>query len=123
MEFSKLSSEVIGSAIEVHRELGPGLLESTYQRCLAHELGLRGIGFFIEHPQPVAYKGLNLDCGYRIDFLIENELIVELKAVAQLQPIHDAQLITYLKLSKVRQGLLLNFNVELLKDGLKSIVV
>ena len=123
MKYSELSTKVIGCAIEVHRELGPGLLESTYQQCLAHELRLAGISFETEHPQPVSYKGLELECGYRIDLLIESEIVVELKAVAELLPIHDAQLITYLKLSKLRQGYLMNFNVPMLKAGLKSFVV
>ena len=123
MKFTGLSTKVIGCAIEVHRELGPGLLESTYQRCLAHELRLAGISFEIEHPQPVSYKGLELECGYRIDLLIENQIVVELKAVAELLPIHDAQLITYLKLSKLRRGYLMNFNVPLLKAGLKSFLL
>ena len=123
MKQSDLSRKVFGCGIEVHRELGPGLLESTYQRCLAHELGLAGISFKVEHPQPVIYKGLELECGYRIDLLIENQIVVELKAVTELLPIHEAQLITYLKLSNVRQGLLMNFNVPMLKAGLKSILL
>ena len=123
MKQSELSRKVIGCGIEVHRELGPGLLESAYQQCLAHELGLAGLSFKTEHPQPVKYKGLELECGYRIDLLIENQIIIELKAVTQLLPIHEAQLITYLKLSKMHQGLLMNFNVSMLKDGLKSILL
>jgi len=117
--FSKLSHRVIGCAIEVHRHLGPGLLEATYQQCLAHELRLQSIQFQIEWPLPVIYKEVQLDCGYRIDLLIENSLIVELKSVEQLQGLHQAQLITYMKLARINEGLLINFNVEQLKHGLR----
>ena len=122
-EFSELSNRVIGCAIEVHRILGPGLLESTYQQCLAHELKLNGIGFSLEHPLPVEYKGLHLDCGYRIDVLVENQIILELKSVEEIKGIHQAQLLTYLRLSGVKQGFLTNFNVERLVDGLRSFVL
>jgi len=121
--FSGLSNRVIGCAIEVHRHLGPGLLEATYQQCLAHELDLSGIKFKIEHPLPVDYKGVHLDCGYRLDFLIEDQIILELKSLEQLKSVHEAQLLTYLKLSGVRQGYLINFNVTRLKDGLHSFVM
>ena len=123
MKFDELSNRVIGCAIEVHRELGPGLLESTYEQCLAHELGLSGISFQLQHPQPVEYKGIRLDCGYRIDLLIENALIVELKAVAEIKGIHEAQLLTYMKLSGIKTGLLINYNVNKLKDGIKRFVL
>jgi len=123
MEFSELSNRVIGCAIEVHRNLGPGLLESTYEQCLAHELKLSGIQFLLQHPQPVEYKGLRLDCGYRVDVLVENQIILELKSVDQLLGIHEAQLLTCMKLASVRQGFLINFNVKRLKDGLKSFVL
>ena len=119
-KFSELSNRVIGCAIEVHRHLGPGLLETTYQQCLAHELHLQAIDFQIEYALPVTYKGINLDCGYRIDLLVEKELIIELKSVDYLQGIHKAQLITYMKLAGIQQGLLINFNVVQLKDGLCS---
>ena len=122
-EFSELSNKVIGAAIEVHRVLGPGLLEKTYQQCLAHELGLNNISFKVEWPLPVEYKGLQLDCGYRIDLFVEEEVILELKSVEQLLGIHEAQLLTYMKLSGVGQGFLINFNVEKLKQGLKSFVL
>ena len=105
--------------IEVHRTLGPGLLESTYQQCLARELDLNEIAFKLEHPLPVEYKGIQLDCGYRIDLLIENRLIVELKAVDSVKEIHKAQLLTYMKLSGIETGLLVNFNVKRLKDGIQ----
>ena len=122
-KFTDLSHRVIGSAIEVHRHLGPGLLESTYQQCLARELHLSGIPFKLEYPLPVEYKGLHLDCGYRIDVLIEDAIILELKSVAQLKPIHEAQLLTYMKLTHIKQGFLINFNVEVLKNGLKSFIL
>lgn len=102
MEFDKLSNRVIGCAIEVHRELGPGLLESTYEQCLAHELKLNDIGFKVQHPQPVEYKGIRLDCGYRINVLVKDVLIVELKSVEEVKDIHEAQLLTYMKLVGVK---------------------
>ncbi len=123
MKFDDLSNQVIGCAIEVHRALGPGLLESSYEQCLAHEMSLAGIAFQLQPALPVEYKGLKLDCGYRIDLLIEGRLIVELKSVSALLPLHDAQILTYLKLSRVRVGLLINFNVTRLKDGLKRFVL
>ena len=122
-QFTELSNKVIGCAIEVHRHLGPGLLESIYQRCLAHELGLNGIDFKVEHPLPVVYKDIKMDCGYRIDLFVESEIIIELKSVEKLLPIHEAQLLTYLKLANVKQGFLINFNVTQLKEGLKSYVL
>jgi GxxExxY protein len=122
-EFSELSNRLIGCVIEVHRVLGPGLLESAYQQCLAHELALQGIRFNLEHPLPVNYKGLHLDCGYRIDILVENQIILELKSVEQIKGIHHAQLLTYMKLAGIKQGFLMNFNVERLIDGLKSFVL
>jgi GxxExxY protein len=121
--FSELSNRVIGCAIEVHRELGPGLLESTYEQCLAHELSLNQIQFKLQHPLPVVFKGVRLDCGYRVDMLVEDEIILELKSVDELKGIHEAQLLTYMKLAGIKQGFLINFNVRLLKDGLKSFVL
>ena len=123
MEFDDLSHRVIGCAIEVHRALGPGLLESTYEQCLAHELRLNGISFQLQHPQPVEYRGIRLDCGYRIDILIEDELIIELKSVEEIKGIHEAQLLTYMKLAGIKTGLLINFNVVKLKDGIKRYVL
>ncbi len=123
MEFDSLSNRVIGCAIEVHRELGPGLLESTYEQCLAHELNLGGIAFRLQHAQPVDYKGIRLDCGYRVDILVEDVLILELKSVEQLTGIHEAQLLTYMKLARVKTGLLINFNVTKLKTGIKRLVL
>lgn len=110
---------VIGCAIEVHRHLGPGLLESTYQQCLAHELKNKGVAFRLEYPMPVKYKGIRLDCGYRLDFLVDNSLILELKAVEEVHGIHKAQLLTYMKLAQIQTGLLINFNVQRLVDGIQ----
>ncbi|MBK9160640.1 MAG: GxxExxY protein [Nitrosomonadales bacterium] len=123
MEFDQLSNQVIGYAIEVHRELGPGLLESTYERCLAHELAVHGIECVTQMSLPVEYKGLHLDCGYRADIVVNGKLIVELKSVDALQRIHEAQLLTYMKLANFRTGLLINFNTSLLKNGIKRLVL
>jgi len=123
IEFDELSNQVIGSAIEVHRTLGPGLLESTYLHCLAREFDLNDIQFELEYPLPVEYKGIRLECGYRIDLLVEKSLIIELKSVEKVRGIHEAQLLTYMKLSGVKTGLLINFNVVKLKDGLKRYVL
>ena len=123
MEFDELSNRVIGCALEVHRELGPGLLESTYEQCLAHELKLNGIRFELQHPLPVKYKGVRLDCGYRVDVLVEDKLIIELKSVEQMKGIHEAQLLTYMRLAGVKIGLLINFNVTKLKNGIKRFVL
>ena len=123
MEFDALSNQVIGCAIEVHRVLGPGLLESTYEQCLAQELGLARIGFKLQHPLPVHYKGIALECGYRVDVLVQDALILELKSVESLLGIHQAQLLTYMKLSGIKTGLLINFNVPVLKTGIKRFVL
>ncbi len=119
---SDLANKVIGCAIEAHRALGPGLLESAYQQCLCHELRLNDIDFHMEKPLPVNYKGSCMDCGYRIDILVEDEILIELKSVEKLKAIHEAQILSYMKLANVKQGFLINFNVTLLKDGLKSFV-
>ena len=118
-----LSGRIIGFGIEVHRHLGPGLLESAYETCLAHELELAGLKYLRQHPVQIQYKGISLDCAYRIDLLVEDTLIVELKAVDKLLPIHEAQLLTYMKLCGIRKGLLMNFNVSVLKDGIKRFVL
>ena len=118
MERDALTEKVIGCAIEVHRVLGPGLLESAYEQCLARELALQTLGFELQVPVPVSYKGVRLDCGYRIDILVEGQLILELKAVEAILGIHKAQLLSYMKLAGIATGLLLNFNVELLKEGI-----
>jgi GxxExxY protein len=116
-----LTGEVIGAAIEVHKVLGPGLLESAYERCLARELELRNIPHENQRDLPVEYKGVKLDCGYRLDIIVSNRLIVELKACESLLPIHEAQLLTYLRLTGIKFGLLINFNVPILKEGIKRI--
>lgn len=123
MKFDELSGLTIRCAIEVHRVLGPGLLESAYERCLAHELALAGLRHQTQHSLPVEYKGVHLDCGYRIDVLVEESLIVELKAVEALEPIHEAQLLTYLRLSGKHVGLLINFHVPVLRQGLRRMVL
>jgi GxxExxY protein len=113
-----LTYETIGAAIEVHRALGPGLLESAYQACLCRELLLRGVNFQTELPLPVVYKGVQVDCGYRIDILVAELVVVELKTVEAIAPVHDAQLLTYLRLGGWKVGLLINFNVAVLKHGI-----
>jgi GxxExxY protein len=113
----ELTEAIIGAAIEVHRHLGPGLLESAYEECLCHELSLRAIKFERQLSLPVTYKGVNLDCGYRIDLLVENLVVVELKCVEKLQPVHDAQLLTYMKLGNKEVGLIFNFHTEVLTRG------
>ena len=113
---------VIGAAIALHRELGPGLLESTYEACLVYELTERGVAVERQKSLPVNYRGVRIDCGYRIDLLVGNEVVVELKAVEGVMPIHEAQLLTYLRLSGLHVGLLLNFNVLLMKDGIRRMV-
>jgi GxxExxY protein len=115
-----LVSEVIGCAIEVHKVLGPGLLESAYEACLCRELELQNIAFRRQAPLTFEYKGMTIDCAYRMDIVVADSLLLELKSVDQIHPIHEAQIISYLKLAKLKQGLLINFNVRLLKDGLKS---
>ena len=114
MKFEELSQQVLGCAIEVHRQLGPGLLESTYEQCLAYELSQLKIPFKFQVELPVEYKQIKLDCGYRIDLLVDDRIIVELKSVEQLLPIHEAQILTYMKLSGMSVGLLINFNVTIL---------
>lgn|GEM_PF-113936 len=122
LDINRLSSKIIGAAIEVHKTIGPGLLESAYQECLGHELGLRGLSFESEQPLPVNYKGKKLDCSYRLDMIVENSIILELKSCEKIEPIHKAQLLTYLKLSGLALGLLLNFNVPIMRDGIVRIV-
>ena len=117
------TSKIIGCSIAVHKELGPGLLESSYEMALSHELGLAGVRCFRQVALPLCYKGEELDCGYRIDLLVEDSVIVEIKAVESIKPIHEAQLITYLKLAGKKTGLLINFNVVQLRDGIRRIVV
>jgi GxxExxY protein len=121
MQLNDITESIIGSAIKVHRVLGPGLLESTYEVCLAHELSKQGIAVRTQAALPVVYDGLRLDAGYKIDMLVGDQVIVELKAVERLMPIHEAQLLSYLKLSGKRLGLLINFNVKLLRDGIRRL--
>ena len=123
MEFDYLSKQVIGCAIEVHKFLGAGLLESTYEKCLEHEFHLAGLSYTVQQLLPVNYKGVELDCGYRLDLVVENKLIVELKSVDKLQKIHEAQILTYMKLTGLNVGLLINFNEILLKNGIKRFVL
>jgi len=123
MEFDELSRSIIGCAIEVRRNLGPGLLESTYRQCLACELSHGGISFRMELLLPVRYKDMLLDCGYRIDLLVSGDLIVEIKSVETLQPIHQAQILTYMRLAKISLGLPINFNVTKLQNGIKRFVL
>jgi len=123
IDVNELSKAVIGCAIEVHRSLGPGLLESTYEICLCHELTLQAIPFERQKPIPVAYKGVKLDCGYRADLIVDRRLLVEIKAIDQTSAIHDAQLLSHLKLSGLKVGLLINFNVRMLKEGVRRKVL
>jgi len=122
-EIDKLSNKVIGLAIEVHRNLGPGLLESVYQQCLAYELSKNNIEFVSEHNIPVKYKEVNIDCGFRADIIVAGNIILEIKEVNKILPIHEAQLMTYLKITGIKLGLIINFNVTLLKQGIKRIIL
>jgi GxxExxY protein len=122
-DLNKLTDAIIGAAVEVHRTLGPGLLESTYEMCLCRELAIRGIPFERQLPIPVEYKGVKLDCGYRADIAVNGMILIEIKAIDSLLPIHDAQLLSYLKLGGWKIGLLINFNAELLKNGLRRRVL
>jgi GxxExxY protein len=117
-----ITRRIIGAAIEVHRALGPGLLESAYEACLLYELQQLGLQVEQQRPLPVVYKKVRLECGYRLDLVVDNEIVVEIKSVERLNPVHDAQIISYLKLSGLRVGPLINFNVRVLKHGLKRIV-
>ena len=117
-QLNQLTHEIIGASIEVHRTIGPGLLESAYRKCLRRELLLRGIPYRKEYPLPLEYKGIRLECGYRVDILVGGAVAVEVKSIQALAPVHDAQLLTYLRLGGWRVGLLINFNVVVLKDGI-----
>ncbi len=122
MDANEISREIIGAAIEVHKALGPGMLESAYEECLAYELGARGLEVARQVAVPIVYKEVHLDCGYRLDLLVQNQVVIELKSVDALIPVHEAQILTYLKFSQKRLGLLLNFNVKRLKDGLRHYI-
>jgi GxxExxY protein len=121
LDINSLTREVISAAIEVHKALGPGLLESTYEQCLCHELDLRKVPYKSQESLPISYKGVKLECGYRLDTVVADKLILEIKACDALLPIDEAQLLTYLKLTGIKVGLLINFNVPVLKDGIKRI--
>jgi len=122
-DINEITKQVIGCAIEVHRELGPGLLESVYEKCLTYELIKAGLLVETQKELPVQYKDVQIDCGFRVDLLIEKSLIVEIKAVEKLAPIHEAQILTYMRLMGVKTGLLINFNEKLLKDGIRRFVL
>ena len=113
------TERVIGCAIEVHRTLGPGLLESAYEQCMAHELTLQGVDFRLQVPTPVEYKGLRLDCAFKVDVVVQDSIIVELKSVDTLHALHEAQVLTYMRMARSRTGLLINFNVRRLVDGVR----
>lgn len=119
MEINKITEKIIGCAIEVHKNLGPGLLESTYEECLVYELINAGLSCERQKPLPIAYKSIELECGYRIDLLVEDRVVVELKTVECFNSVHEAQILTYMKLANKEIGLLINFNVILLKNGIK----
>jgi GxxExxY protein len=123
MNNTELTRSIIGAAIEVHKLLGPGLLESAYEECLCHELALRSIRFEKQKPVPLVYKGTKLECGFRLDLLVEGEVVVELKSIDGLGPIHEAIVLTYLRLSGHGVGLLINFNVPVLKDGVRRFIM
>jgi GxxExxY protein len=118
-----LTSSIIGAAIEVHRFLGPGLLESAYEACLIYELEIRGLKTEHQKPLPIFYKNITLDCGYRLDIVVEEQVIIEVKSVINFMPVHEAQLLSYLKLSGLTRGLLLNFNVPFLRDGIRRMKI
>ena len=122
VDLNGITHGIIAAAIEVHRQLGPGLLESAYRECVCYELSQMGLAFTHEVQLPLSYKGLKLDCSYRIDLLVEDEIVVELKSVEQTLPVHSAQLLTYLKAANKQVGLLINFNVPVLKEGIRRIV-
>jgi GxxExxY protein len=119
MELNEITQKIIGCAIQVHKSLGPGLLESAYEECLSYELINNGLNIKRQQPTPVVYKEIKLECGYRIDILVENSVVIELKVVDEFNPVHEAQILTYMKFSKKSLGLLINFNVTTLKDGIK----
>ena len=122
MDLNEITDQIIGASIEIHRALGPGLLESAYEECLCHELSQRGLQFNRQQNLPVVYKDVRLDCGYRMDLVVENAVIVELKTVERILPIHEAQLLTYLRLTGLSVGLLINFNTPIVKNGIRRLV-
>lgn len=122
MEINEITGEIIGCCIEIHRELGPGLLESAYEECLAYELSNAGLYFERQKPLPVRYKEINIEYGYRMDFIAENQVVVELKSVEIISNVHTAQILTYMRFSEMNAGLLINFNVSVLKNGIKRFI-
>ena len=123
MELNDITGEIIGAAIEVHKILGPGLLESAYEECLSYELVQRGLKIERQKPVPIVYKDIKLECGYRMDLLVENQVIVELKAQDAILPVHEAQVLTYLRFAQKKIGLLINFDVTVLKNGIKRFIL
>jgi len=121
-KLNKITETIIGAVINVHRALGPGLLESAYEACMVYELAQAGLKVEQQKPLPIVYRGVKLECGYRMDLIIDNEVIVEIKSIEKLLPIHQAQLLSYLKLSNCRVGLLINFNIKVLKNGIQRVV-
>ena len=122
LDVNQLTFQIIGLCIEIHKHLGPGLLESANEECLCHELYLRSLKFERQRPLPLEYKGINLDCGYRMDIVVEEKVVLELKAVDTIAPIHEAQLLTYLRLSGMKVGIIINSNVSVLKEGIKKLI-
>lgn len=123
METNQITSEIIGAAIEVHKHLGPGMLESAYEECLCYELSNRGLKFEKQKPIPIVYKEIKLDCGYRADLIVENEVVVELKSQEAILPVHEAQILTYLRFANKKVGLLINFNFTILKNGIRRYIL
>ena len=123
MDVNRITERIIGASIDVHKELGPGLLESEYEECLCYELGLRNVIFIRQYALPIKYKKVDLNCGYRIDLLVEDQVVVELKAVERLLPLHDAQILSYLRSGNWKIGLLINFNVPILKNGIRRKII
>ncbi|MDQ7818550.1 MAG: GxxExxY protein [Melioribacteraceae bacterium] len=123
MEINQITSEIIGAAIEVHKHLGPGMLESAYEECLCYELSNRGLKFEKQKPIPIVYKEIKLDYGYRADLIVENQVVVELKSQDAILPVHEAQILTYLRFANKKIGLLINFNVTVLKNGIKRFIL
>jgi len=123
MQINEITQRIIGCAIEVHKNLGPGLLESAYEECLAYDLDRAGFSIRRQQPVPVVYKDVKLECGYRIDILVENSVIVELKALDEINPVHEAQILTYMKFAGKKFGLLINFNVTILKNGIRRFIL
>jgi GxxExxY protein len=123
LHHEELTEKLIASAIEVHRHLGPGLLESAYEECFCHELRLQSVAFERQKPLPLEYKGIKLDCGYRMDVVADGKAVIEIKCVERILPVHEAQLLTYLKLSGLRVGLIINFHTRFIKDGIKRLAL